>query len=437
MRIIPTRFLHINVIQRFLGDRNTFLSRVGLTSTVFLGTAVLNTVTGLLIARLLGPLERGEFAAMQSWVLLLGSIVTLGMQEAVVYYCSRYPDRAREYLSTAYIPMAIMAIMIAGLGWLLMPLMLSAQPPEIIESGRFLLLAMIPVFCTFVPYEALRAYGMWQSWNLLRILPNLIWLMVLLVAYVDKSWANPIVLSRVYPIIFISQSIPAIIILLRRDKPRFTLNLSLLKPLLGYGLPTAVAVLPRTFNLRLDQLMMAAFLDPKSLGLYVAAVAWSGATTPIFTAISQVLFPELSAMKNGLQQINMLSRMTKWIVALNLVITIAFIFCTPSLFPLIFGTDYTSAVPSAILLVIANAFAGTNLVLTSVLRGFGKPRNVLIAEMTGLLMTVITLAWLLPTKGYYGAAMSSLCAYATVTIILAVMVGKKMTYDMAQIRASV
>ena len=55
------------------------------------------------------------------------------------------------------------------------------------------------------------------------------------------------------------------------------------------------ATLPQLMNLRLDQIFLAAFLVPQSLGYYVAAVAWSSCIVPATSALGLVLFPRLGS----------------------------------------------------------------------------------------------------------------------------------------------
>lgn len=50
--------------------------------------------------------------------------------------------------------------------------------------------------------------------------------------------------------------------------------------LLRYGAPSVLSGVPAQLDLRLDQILMAALLPAKQLGLYTVGVAWSGAGTP-------------------------------------------------------------------------------------------------------------------------------------------------------------
>ena len=62
-------------------------------------------------------------------------------------------------------------------------------------------------------------------------------------------------------------------------------------PPTALGLPSMLNVLPQTLNLRLDQMLMTAALEPALLGLYVVAVAWSGILSPLVSAVGRVVPP--------------------------------------------------------------------------------------------------------------------------------------------------
>ena len=77
------------------------------------------------------------------------------------------------------------------------------------------------------------------------------------------------------------------------------------------------------------------------------------------------------------------------------------------------------------MLVLGSAFSGFNLTLQAGLQGLGRPWDVLMAELSGLAMTVPALALLLPAYGIMGAAVASLAAYSVTTMFLLLNVRKQ------------
>jgi antigen flippase len=406
------------IIRHRIRNLNSFVGQFSLTMGTNVAQAVTGMATGFLAARLLGPQGRGELAAIQSWVFLIGSLATLGMAESVVYYSGRFPGQAGRYLMTAQSLSFLPAIVSIAIGWFMMPRLLSAQSADIIAVARVFLVLMVPLFTTFVWYESLRSANAWRTWNLLRLLPNSVWMLILVAAFALPALASSVVLSVIYPVIFLFEVIPAIIAVRRHIAPPFRIQANLLLPLAKYGLPTVFTVLPRTLNLRLDQLLMATLFEPRTLGLYVAAVAWATAPVPIAIAVGQVLFPRLSAIHDVRKQSTLLTKVLGLAVMAVIGLYAVLFILTPIALPLLFGLDYQPAVPVALVLVIANSFYALNSVLTSALYGLGCPKYVFISELTGLGVTVVVLALLLPRLGMMGAAIASSLAYLFVCCAL-------------------
>jgi O-antigen/teichoic acid export membrane protein len=189
-------------------------------------------------------------------------------------------------------------------------------------------------------------------------------------------------------------------------------------PLLRYGAPNVLAVLPNELNYRLDQLLLAAFLPSGALGIYVVAVAWSQLQSPALLAFSALLFPRVAADADRAAQRAIVGRGMRAAVLVAGACSAATALVTPTLLPLLFGDEFRSAVPTAVVLTLAAGIAGVNLVAQEAARGLGRPRAVLLAQLVGLAVTGASLAVLLPDLRIFGAALASVLGYGTVGVVL-------------------
>jgi O-antigen/teichoic acid export membrane protein len=171
-------------------------------------------------------------------------------------------------------------------------------------------------------------------------------------------------------------------------------------------------------NLRLDQMLMAAFLPAQALGLYVVAVAWSGAMHPLISAVGAVVFPRVAAQANPSQQRETFAQGTRLVGVILLVIMMPLILITPYALPLVFGKQFSTAIPVAIVLVFAGAIAGLNTVLEEGLRGLGQPVSVLWAECGGVAVAISSLLILLKPFAILGAAFASLLGNSATALFL-------------------
>ncbi|WP_406699010.1 polysaccharide biosynthesis C-terminal domain-containing protein [Singulisphaera sp. Ch08] len=414
----PGRLSRLKGFLRETSTGSSFRGRVGLTTVANLAQGLIGLATGVTAARLLGPQGRGELASIQTWPLLLASLAMIGMPEAVVYFASRSRERAGQYLATALVMVLGAGVAMGIAGWWLMPWLLHAQSPAIIHAARLFLPIIALYAIAGLPHHMLRALGAWRSWNLFRLLPSLLWMGVLLAAFLSPRLASPIILSKLALTTTFVTIIPLVLVLRRQSCGPYVPRGEYVRPLVHYGLPSMLNVLPQTLNLRLDQMMMTAALEPTLLGLYVIAVAWSGMLSPLVSSVGTVLFPHLSAIGDHRQQRATMLGIARRLVVAVVVLTIVLLILTPFVFPLLFGSRFNAAIPAALILVVASGFSTLNSTFEASLQGLGRPMGVLVAEVVGLVMTLVLLLVLLPPFGIVGAAIASLVAYMMTTILL-------------------
>lgn len=424
LRLIRWGSIRLVSLVREVRSADSFWGRVGLTAATNLALGLIGLATGVTAARLLGPQGRGELASIQTWPLLFAALAMIGMPEAVVYFTSRTPARAGQYLATALVMVLGAGAVMAVAGWGLMPWLLRSQSPAIVEAAR-VYLAIIAVFALVgLPHQMLRPLGAWRSWNILRLVPTALWLGALLLSFLTPRLAAPIPLSRLALLTNGLTVIPMMLILARLVGRPSAPRRDCVRPLLGYGLPSMLNVLPQTLNLRLDQMLMTAALEPAPLGLYVVAVAWSGLLSPLVSAVGSVLFPHLSAIGDRGRQRATMIRIARRLTGAVAVMTVVLLMVTPVAFPLLFGARYKAAVPTALILVAAGGFSTLNSMFQVSLQGLGRPMSVLVPEVVGLVTTLILLLTLLPRFGIVGAAIASLVSYAATTLLLVVLIAK-------------
>src|SRR5204863_218907 len=158
-------------------------------------------------------------------------------------------------------------------------------------------------------------------------------------------------------------------------------------PTLRYGLPSALSSVPVMLNLRLDQMLMAAFLDSQMLGLYVVGVAWSSATSPILNSLSLAVLPRVAGSQSPSQQAWLLAQSTRLGILFSLLLAAGTALAAPLAVPLIFGKNYLPAVPAAMILSAAAGVAVINQLLESGALSLGHPKLTLVAETIGLIVT--------------------------------------------------
>jgi O-antigen/teichoic acid export membrane protein len=197
-----------------------------------------------------------------------------------------------------------------------------------------------------------------------------------------------------------------------------TIRKDLARGLFRYALPLTLGNLPQSLNLRLDQVLMAALVPPRMLGLYVIAVAWSGITTPALTALSQVLFPMLLGLGDRGLQFTLLARSLRLSAVCATACASLLAICTPVAIPLIYGRGFAEASIAACILAGGGVFLAMNNVLSEGFRALGLTKYPMYAELAGLVATGVLLPVLLPRWPLVGASIASVISYAVTATVL-------------------
>jgi len=183
-----------------------------------------------------------------------------------------------------------------AMGYFLMPTLLAAQASPVVSAARRYLWLVLLYGLVGFPHALLRGKNDLVVWNALKLAPPLGWLTVLLLAGALGK-ATPESLAAGYLVAVAALVFPFLLVVRLRVSGPFRPEPRQSPALLRYGLPSLVGATPRLLNMRLDQLLMATFLAPHSLGLYAVAVAWSGAMAPLLNAVRDALFPHVASQE--------------------------------------------------------------------------------------------------------------------------------------------
>ena len=409
---------------RALSSTSSFGTHLIMTSGTNLLLALLGLLTGSCAARLLGPGGRGELAAIQMWPAFLATIANLGLPQALIFFSARSAEQAGRYLGSATLLALVASVPFMAAGYVVLPHVLSAQSVDAVAAARWYLLLLPIQALGAMPYHLLRGRSDFALWNTLRLAPGIGWLGIITGAWMLGA-ARPALIAFLYLAFLALLVIPTFLVLRGRVAGPFRPAPQHWRPMLGYGFPSVLSGVPQLLNLRLDQLLMAAFLPMQTLGLYVVAVTWSGAVAQLPNALGTVLFPKTAAQRDPHQRAQVFAQGSRLAALCALSVGAGVALITPWAIPLLFGERFAAAVPAGLVLVGAAAVAAVNSVLEEGLRGLGHPAVPLWAELGGLVVTGLALLLLLVPFGIMGAAIASVLGYSAVMCTLVVCIRRR------------
>lgn len=385
---------------------NSHLVSTGATDAVLV---ILSACSGILMARLLGPTGRGEFAVAILWPSVIAALGTLGIREALTYERARAFYPASILVGAALALATVQSVMLIGLGVLLIPWLTHTQSLDVTKASL--------MFVLFIPSNLLTHYalGLLQGsleipvFNALRLIVSVVHLGAVLLL-----WALGLVtVWNVTLGLLIANACAAlatVTVILVKCGVRWGLDFELLRRIFAYGLRNHVGSISSLLNQRVDQMLMAVLITSEKLGWYVVAVNVASLARLPSGAFATLAFPRVAASGFAEQR-----RLTGLYSRLNATATLGvgllLVLLIPVLVPLVYGQVYTPSILPAEILAVATVFVAIGQAWASSLRGLGQPSEPAKAELLSLVATVLGLALLLVPLGILGAALTSLIAY--------------------------
>jgi O-antigen/teichoic acid export membrane protein len=385
----------------------------GLGGTVAFNVAMagLGLVSGVVLARTLGPGGRGDLAAAIQWAGITLALSDMGLGFAIAHRAGAAPGQRGE--------LWWFSLVVATAWGGLVLLGTSAVLPGLVHTSAAPALNVALWVVPFGLANGFQAYlllgsGRVLAHNEVRLVASLAYALgVATIAFLGvrsvTAFASVFIASQVVGaavgFALLARSLDAARM---RDRRRA-------RELVEFGLKSQVASIAGYAALRLDQLLLSVFASSADLGLYVIAVSSASVVGPLFSASAVLIIPRMSKLKDPVQGARALRKELSLVtVVCTPIIALTFAFM-PQLVLLFFGPAFGGALVAARILTIASGFQGFNAVLGNAMRSMGRPGAPAIAESVGMAATLVLLVALLPSYGIIGAAVASLAAYALVT----------------------
>jgi len=387
----------------------TFLDHYG--STVFgqglvLGLGIL---TGILSARMLGPVGRGEYVAAVAWPAGIMTVVSLGINQAVAYHVGRKSFSLSEMTTASLLIGVVQSVVTILIGLALLPRVLVNYSSTVHYLGFFFLF-MTPAWI-FGIYASNLFQGSQDLYrfNLIRVLPPIVYFAGLFGLYLShRGTLSGVIYSQVSG--YVLSLVFGATLVWTRLRPSWAWNAATVPSLVSFGWRTQATSLTNYFNQRIDQLILSLFVPPQQLGFYAVAVTLSMAVTVFPYAAGIVTFSRGSSQqpKDATSTISRSFRASLlWLLAM----CTALYFLAPILMHLVFGAAFNGSIVACRILLPGALMIGMNQVLYNGASALGRPGLPSCAEGVSVAVTAVGLYVLVPRYGYVGAAIVSSVAY--------------------------
>jgi O-antigen/teichoic acid export membrane protein len=371
---------------------------------------LLNVVTGIILARTLGPSGRGELAAVVLWPTMLWTVGNLGVVDSVTFHSARRTAPQRSIVSTSLAIALVQSAVLVAIGLVLVPLVLAKQEASVVRDCMIFLASIPTSLVTLYLASVLNGTHRFVPFNVVRatvFLGNAAGLVALAIAseLTVTSAMIAYLASQVLTVL-----IAVIFVLPSSGPPSRPLRL-LAREMLAYGWRSQLSTISNLLNERVDQLVISIVLAPASLGLYVVAWTMTSLSSMIGYSVTFAALPRVAQAKSAEERRARAHRYVFLTFISTAAVTVPVLLLAPEILRIVFGADFVQATGVTRVLLVASIPLGTARVLEAVLKGINRPLHAGLAEGAGLIVTAVGLAALLPTLGLMGAAITSLAAY--------------------------
>jgi enterobacterial common antigen flippase len=386
------------------------------------GLQFLVIASGVIVARGLGPQDRGYFALLLVVSGICTLIGNLGLPSAVTYYVARDRSHARAIASSLLGPAVLLLGATLALQIAVLALLVMHEPKPVKLAATISLLLAPGILALAFGIAILQGQQRFTAVNVLRILPTIAYVAAVVVAFLLHSAHLMLVMTLWVTVNFVGGFLALGVAV--RGLPRVspTDDPPSRSQMTKFGLKGLLGTLSPIEAFRLDQAVVGLFLSPVALGLYVVAQAFTNLPRVVAATVGMVAYPQVASQSDPGAAHRAMWRYFFFGVAVSMGVIWALEVATGTLVTLFFGNEFSDATPIARILLLGTLFLACRRVLTDGINGLGYPGLGTIAEVASWVLLLPALAILLP-HGAEGVALALTISWGASLLLLLVLVG--------------
>ncbi len=365
-------------------------------------------VTSPILARSLGPVGRGELAAIAAIIGVAPWIAELGLTNYLTVESAR-GELPQGTIFGSVVPIAVaISALLAACAVPIAHLIGHGRPTVVlyVELGLYLLPVSV---LNGTLYGAAIAQERWTAVMVARLLSTGgSAIVIVLLALLGKLTVSSVAVT--YICLGTLGNVP--FLTSTSGSWPWSFDLSVARRAIAFGVKAWLTTVAATGNLQLDQVLMAGFVSSRQLGWYALAATIASASSSFVSAACSAIVPRVAAGDHGL--VGRASRTSTLIISAG---AGGAAIVSPFVVPLVFGSRYDPAIPMLLILLAAVAVYAPGQVLGTALVLDGHPSGAVRAQVGGLIVTVPGLILVLPTLAGMGAAIVTFVSYLAVTVI--------------------
>jgi O-antigen/teichoic acid export membrane protein len=372
--------------------------------------------TGIVTARLLGPVARGELATVILWPTVLSNLGLMGCNWALAREVARDPARECDWAAGGIAVGLGTALLYFVAGYLLMPWMLSRDKAYLLPVARLCLLLIPLDIFNQVLLSVEHGRMRWRRYNLLRLSFFLFYLtLVLLIGVTRRAQV------RLFVLAFLTSHLLTVGVRFwvqgkSLASGRFQLNE--FRHLLRAGLPYFGATASNLISLQLDKILVVSLLSTDAAGIYAVAATFASGQFSLGDALGITSFALISNEKDSQSQEKIITETFRQSALVSFGGAVVLAGLIPFVVKPLFGFEFLRAIWPGVVLALASSLTTSANILNQGLRGAGRPHAGLLSQLVSTAVMGVAALLLLRRFGLMGMACAVLLSASTQVLVL-------------------
>jgi O-antigen/teichoic acid export membrane protein len=407
------------VLARVIG---TPLSRAvagSLGSGVFAQAAL--AVSGILLARTLGPENRGYLALLLLWPAILSQVGGLGLPFATAYFVARDQAHAAALTRSLMAPAALQTVVLLGCQVAVLLWYDAGKPRPVELASLFTLIAVPAYLAQDYGLGILQGRQRFLTFNLLRAAAPLLTSLAAAVLFFSHTRDLPTVTLAFMIATALGGGAALLVALIGVSGRRAASSDDSVpgrRQLLTFGVRGLLGSIYPVETFRVDQAVVGLLLSPAALGVYVVALAFTNLPRFIAQSVGMVAYPHIAGAADLQSARRSMWRLFWLVIGLSIAAVIPLEAAVGLLVPLFFGSAFAGGVTAARILLVGVVFLAGRRLLAEALKGTGFPMAGTVSEIASWLWLAPALALLIP-RGIEGVAvaMTSSAVFSLIVVL--------------------
>lgn len=358
-----------------------------------------------LLARALGVEGRGDLAAATAPLMLLVTVASFGIPEAITVAIARTPASRRLATRNGMLVLLLSGGIAVVAAILIAPLVTTGSQ-TVTVAILFSSIAIIPTVLVGALRGSASGLHRWGLVNLEKTVNGTARLAGTVVLFMTGTLtvATATFVIAISPVLAAIAYIPLVKGKKGSRSHETPAEDARIPALTRYGFRQWLGSVSGILLSRIDQLIMAPLVGAAQLGFYAVAVNVADVTLLANNAVRDVTLASDAQKRSD----ELLAKSARASLLVSAAVGLLVAGSTPLWFTLVFGEDFSGAIPVSVVLVAASVLGVPGSVAGAGLAARGKPELRSLSIFVALIVNVVILLALLPIAGAMGAAWATL-----------------------------